>query len=141
MKNLVAVCCLVLLGGTTTAYAQSAKPRALDPLMSELTKVKWISNHDPGFGSPNDFYRLSKEFVKSHTPADFRRMVNHPNPLVRAMGLLGLAKTAKDESFMLLLSHSNDETVVRLQRGCLASEITMGEFAKSLLIDPDFLDP
>ena len=141
MKKLITVCCLLLLGGITTAQAQSATPVTLDPLMTQLLKVKWISNYDPGFGSPNEFYKLSKQFLKSHTTSDFRRMINHLNPIVRAMGLLCLAQTAKDDSFMVLLSHSNDGAVVYLSRGCFRSEITVGEFAKRLLINPDFLDP
>ena len=128
-----------MLAGITSAHAQSAK--ALDPAMTELMKVKWISNHDRGFGGGNEFYKLSKRFVKSHTPADFRRMVNHFNPVVRAMGLLCLAQTASDESLLVLLSRSNDDAVVYLHQGCLVSKITVGEFAKRLLIDPDFLDP
>jgi hypothetical protein len=138
MKNLVTV--LLLLAGVTTAYGQSAKPTSFDPLMTELARVKRISNYEPGFGSPNEFYKLSKEFLKSHTTADFRRMLNHFNPIVRAMGLLCLAQKEKDESFLILLAHTNDEAVVRLSQGCLVSEITIGEFAKRLLIDPDFLD-
>ncbi len=138
MKRLVTVCCLVILAALS-AQAQTAK--ALDPKITELMKVKWISNHDPGFGGGNEFYKLSKQFVKSHTAADFRRMVNHWNPIVRAMGLLCLAQTEKDESFHVLMSHSNDEAEVYLHQGCLVSKITVGEFAKRLLTEPDFLDP
>ena len=138
MKKLVTVCCLLLLGAIGIR-AQTAK--AFDPPMTELMKVKWISNHDPGFGGGNEFYKLSKQFVKSHTAADFRRMINHFNPIVRAMGLLCLAQTQKEESLELLLFHSNDETVVSLHRGCLMSKITVGEFAKRLISDPHFLDP
>ena len=131
---------VLLLAGVTTAHAQNSKPSSFDPLMTELVRVKWISNHDPGFGSPNEFYKLSKQFLATHTRADFLRMLNHFNPIVRAMGLLCLAQKQRDESFMILLAHTSDETVVRLSRGCLLSEITIGEFAKRLLIDPDFLD-
>lgn len=69
MKKLITVCCLLLLGGVTTAQAQSATPVTLDPLMTQLLKVKWISNYDPGFGSPNEFYKLSKQFLKSQRRA------------------------------------------------------------------------
>ncbi len=138
MKKLVPVCFLVVLGAIS-AHAQTAK--ALDPAMTELMKVKWISNHDPGFGGGNEFYKLSKQFVKSHTAADFRRMVNHFNPIVRAMGLLCLAQTEKDASLQILMSHSRDEAEVYLHEGCLMSKITVGDFAKRLLIEPDFLDP
>lgn len=136
MKKLI--CCLLLLASITTAQAQSARP--FDPLMTDLLKVKLISNHDPGWGTPNEFYKLSKQFSKTHTIADFRRMLNHVDPIVRAMGLLCVAQSAKDESFWVLLSHSDDKAVVYLHRGCLVSQITIGEFAKRLLVDPDFLD-
>ena len=140
MKKLITICCLLLLAGMTTAQAQqTAKP--LDPLMSDLLRVKWISNHDPGFGSPNEFYKLSKHFLGNYTTADFRRMLNDRNPIVRAMGLLCLAQSANDESLWVLLSHSEDKAVVYLHQGCLVSRITIGEFAKRLLVNPDFLDP
>ena len=138
MKKLLTVCCLVILSAISV-HAQTAQ--ALDPSMTELMKVKWISNHDPGFGGGNDFYKLSKQFMKTHTAADFRRMVNHFNPIVRAMGLLCLAQTEKDESLLILLSHAKDEAEVYLHQGCLVSKITVGEFAKRLLTEPDFLDP
>jgi hypothetical protein len=141
MKNVIAICCLVLFSNITITQAQSAKPRAFDPLMSKLLTVKWISNHDPGFGSSNDFYKLSKELLKTHELSDFRRMVNNRNPIVRAMGLLCLTQRASDESALLLLSYWNDEAVVYLHQGCLVRRITIGEFAQRLLSNPHFLDP
>ena len=139
MKNLIMAFCLVLFGDVTIAQSQSVKFRAFDPLMNRLVKVEWISNHDPGFGSPNEFYKLSKEFLQSHGPADFKRMVNHPNAIVRAMGLLCLTQTEGD--VLVLLTHWKDETVVWLSQGCMRSQITIGEFAQRLLRSPHFLDP
>ena len=141
MKNVIAICCLVLLSNIAITQAQSAKPRAFDPLMNKLVKVKWISNHDSGFGGSNEFYKLSKELLKSHERSDFRRMVNHRNPIVRAMGLLCLTQTASDENVLLLLSHWKDEAVVYLHQGCIVRKITIGEFAQRLLSNPHFLDP
>jgi hypothetical protein len=141
MKNVIIISCLVLVGNITIAQAQSAKPPAFDPLMNKLLTVKWISNHDPGFGGGNEFYKLSKELLSSHDRSDFSRMVNHRNPIVRAMGLLCLTQTASDENVLLLLSHWKDDEMVYLNQGCIVSKITIGEFAQRLLRNPHFLDP
>jgi len=108
--------------------------------MNKLLTVKWISNHDPGFGGSNEFYKLSKELMKSHDSSDFRRMVNQRNPIVRAMGLLCLAQTDKDQYFLLLLSHWKDTERVYLHQGCIVSRITVGEFVQRLFLDSHFLD-
>jgi len=140
MTNLIIVCSFVMLGGFGVADAQIAKPRALDPSMNKLLTVKWISNHNQGFGGSNDFYQLSKEFVKSHDSSDFRRMVNHRNPIVRAMGLLCLAQLDRDQYFLLLLSHWTDPEEVSLHEGCFVTRITVGEFVQRLFVNPHFLD-
>jgi len=140
MRNLITACCLTLLGSIAIAEAQSVKPRAFDPAMNKLLTVKWISNHNPGFGGSNEFYKLSKELMKSHDSSDFRRMVNQRNPIVRAMGLLCLAQTDKDQYFLLLLSHWKDTERVYLHQGCIVSRITVGEFVQRLFLDAHFLD-
>jgi len=140
MKNLITACCLSLLTSVAIAQAQSVRPRAFDPAMNRLLTVKWISNHDPGFGGSNEFYKLSKELLESHDSSDFRRMVNQRNPIVRAMGLLCLAQTDKDKYFLLLLSHWEDAEQVSLQQGCIVSKITVGEFVQRLFLNPHFLD-
>ena len=141
MRGLIIACCIVILGSFTVVEAQSIKPRAFDPLMSKLLKVTSISNHDPGFAGNNEFYKLSKEFLKTHDSADFRRMASNRNPIVRAMGLLCLAQTDPDQGFPLLLFHWTDQELVFFHRGCLLSQITVGEFVQALFVNPHFLDP
>src|SRR5258705_9894990 len=97
--------------------------------MIQLLKVKWISNHQAGWGGDNEFYKLSKELLSSHEPSDFRRMVNHRNPIVRAMGLLCLTQTASEENVLLLLSHWKDEAVVYLHQGCI---VCLEAFSRSI---------
>ena len=140
MKNMIIICCLVLVGNITIAQAQSAEPRAFDPLMNKLLTVNWISNHDQGFGGTNEFYKISRELLKDHDSSDFIRMVNQRNPIVRAMGLLCLAQTDKDKCFLLLLCHWKDAEQVSLHQGCIVSKITVGEFVQRLFLDPHFLD-
>lgn len=120
--------------------SQSSKPRGYDPLSTKLASVKWLSNHDPGFGS-NEFYKLSKEFLESHNPSDFKRMVYSRNPIVKAMGLLCLAQVDFDKYWLTLLSHWKDNEEIYLHQGCIASKVTIGEFAQRLLSNPYFLDP
>ena len=141
MKKILSVCCLVLLGNLGIALSQSSKPRGYDPLLTKLNSVKSLSNYDRGFGGSNEFYKLSKEFLDSHDPSDFRRMVNSRNPIVKAMGLLCLAQLDSDEYWFTLFSHAKDNEEVYLHEGCGVSRITIGEFAQRLLSNPHFLDP
>lgn len=141
MKRIVTICCLILLSNVGLAWSQSARPYRFDPLMTKLVSVKWLSNHGPGFGSGNEFYKLSKEFLESHNPSDFQRMLYSRNPIVKAMGLLCLAQTDSDKYWLVLLSHWQDNEEVHLHQGCIVSTITIGEFTQRLLLNPYFLNP
>jgi hypothetical protein len=140
MTNLIIACSFVMLCGFGVADAQVVRSRGFDPSMSKLLTVKWISNHNRSFGGSNDFYQLSKEFLKSHDSSDFRRMVNQRNPIFRAMGLLCLAQLDRDQYFLLLLSHWTDPEEVSLHEGCFVTRITVGEFVQRLLVNPRFLN-
>jgi hypothetical protein len=140
MKKILSVCCLVLLGNVAIALSQSSKPHEYDPLSTKLASVKWLSNHDPGFGGSNDFYKLSKEFLVSHNPSDFKRMLYSRNPIVKAMGLLCLAQVDPHKYWFTLLSHGKDNEEVYLHQGCIMSKVTIGEFTQRLLSNPYFLD-
>jgi len=139
MTNLIIACSFVMLCGFGVADAQVVRSRGFDPSMSKLLTVKWISNHNRSFGGSNDFYQLSKEFLKSHDSSDFRRMVNQRNPIFRAMGLLCLAQLDRDQYFLLLLSHWTDPEEVSLHEGCFVTRITVGEFVQRLLVNLAFL--
>ena len=142
MRYLITVCCFVMLGSFAVAEAQVSRPdRRFDPAMNKLLKVKWISNYDRGFGSDNEFYKLAKEFLNTRDSSEFRRMANQRNPIVRTMGLLGLAQTDWDQSFDLLLLHRQDPERVFLHQGCIVTQLTVGEFVQRLLVNPHFLDP
>jgi hypothetical protein len=141
MKRIVTICCLVLLGNVAIAYAQSARPRGFDPLSVKLASVKSLSNRDTGFGNGNEFYKLSKDFLESHNPSDFKRMVHSRNPIVKAMGLLCLAQLDSDKYWLTLLSRWKDNEEVYLHEGCIVSKITIGEFTQRLISNPYFLDP
>ena len=139
------ICLLLLAGCFTPIQGQRTKVRpAFDGLPSKLRKVMALSTHQPGWGS-NDFYKLSKEFLKNRTKTDFMFMLNDGNPIVRAMGLLCLAQTNAVEHFFehsfTLHGHTGDTEEVYLHDGCITSRITIGEFAKRLLQNPYFLEP
>ena len=141
MKNLITACVIAMLGSFAVVEAQDIKARGFDPAMNKLLTVKWISNHDPGFGGRNEFYKLSKELLQTHDTADFERMVNQRNPIVRAMGLLCLAQTDRDQYLLLFLAHWKDPERVALHQGCIVSQVTVGEFVQRLFVNPYFLDP
>ena len=134
--GLLFVCC------SAPVFAQGDRPRLLfDPLSAKLRAVKVLSNYDRGFGSRNDFYLLSKEFLEYRTVKDFKRMARDRNPIVRAMGLLCLARMDADEYSLMLALHPEDKEEVYFWQGCNVSRITVEEFARRLLSNPNFLDP
>lgn len=142
MKKAMFACCLLIVSGCTPALSQDFKARAFfDQLPAKLRSVKWLSNHDPSFGGGNEFYQLSKEFLRAYKVEDFERMIDDRNPVVRAMGLLCLAQVAAESHFLTLLSRMKDTEEVSLSEGCLVSRITVGEFARRLLSNPYMLDP
>jgi len=133
---------LLLVGLAAPVFAQGDKRDSFfDPLLRRLRVVKALSNYDRGFGSPNDFYVLSKEFLAGRSVKDFRRMVNDRNPIIKAMGLLCLAQTDADQLHLTLALHAEDNEEVYLWQGCNVSRITVGEFARRLTSNPYFLDP
>ena len=140
MRSLLGL--LLLAGCITPVLGQNAKKcPVFDNLPHKLRKITAISNHDPGWGGSNDFYKLSKEFLKKHTITEFRFMLNDRNPIVRAMGLLCLAQSNADEHDLELLLHTDDTEEIYLKNGCIISRITIGEFAQQLLRNPYFLEP
>ena len=141
MRNLITACVIAMLGSFAVVEAQHVKPRGFDPAMNKLFTVKWISNHDRGFGGDNEFYKLSKELLQTHDAADFERMVNQHNPIVRAMGLLCLAQTDRSQYVLLFLAHWKDPEQIALHQGCIVSQVTVGEFVQRLFVNPYFLDP
>lgn len=141
MRNLITACVIAMLGSFAVVEAQDIKARGFDPAMNKLLTVKWISNHDRGFGGDNEFYKLSKELLQTHDASDFKRMVYQRNPIVRAMGLLCLTQTDRDQYLLLLLAHWKDPEQVALHHGCIVWKITVGEFVQRLFVNPYFLDP
>ena len=142
MRRLMCACLLLFAGCVMPVLAQGAKPHPFfDQLPSKLRAVKALSNHDRGFGGSNDFYNLSKEFLRNRKVKDFKLMLHDRNPIVRAMGLLCLAQADADEHYLTLLLHTKDKEEVYLHEGCIVSKITVGEFARRLLDNPYFLEP
>ena len=141
MRKLMCAALLLLAGYVSPVVAQGDKQSFFDMLPTKLRAVKSLSNHDPGFGGGNDFYILSREFLRRGTVKEFKAMVRDRNPIVRAMGLLCLAQADTDGHYLTILLHTKDEEEVKLHEGCIVSMITVGEFARRLLNNPYFLDP
>ncbi len=141
MRNLLCASLLLLAGCVSPIFAQGERQPFFDPLPTKLRAVKYLSNHDRGFGGRNDFYLLSKELLSRGTVKEFKAMARDRNPIVRAVGLLCLAQTNADENYVMLLLHAKDKAEVYLHEGCIISKITVGEFARRLLGNPYFLDP
>ena len=140
MRNIICVALFLLVGCASPAIAQVDTRPFFDTLPARLRAVKSLSNHDPGFGGRNDFYLLSKEFLRRGTVKEFKAMARDRNPIVRAMGLLCLAQTDADEHYLTLLLHTKDKEEVYLHEGCIVSKITVGEFARRLQENPYFLE-
>jgi len=142
MRRLICACLLLFVGCVAPVLAQDARPHSFfDQLRAKLRAVKSLSNHDRGFGGSNDFYRLSKGFLRKREVKDFKMMLHDRNPILRAMGLLCLAQADADGHYLTLLLHTKDKEEVYLHEGCIISKITVGEFARRLLDNPYFLEP
>jgi len=60
------------------------------PLVAELRTLDSVSGRSIGIdGSPGPFFLLSLQFLDLAEDGDFERLVSDPQPIVRAMGLVG----------------------------------------------------
>ena len=96
---------LVLLAGSGSLAGE-------DPLAAEVEALAGLSSVEGEasgvFDSPGGFFARSEAFVARGERADFERLLAHRSPVVRAMGLFCLVRTAGADALPWLRRHLAD---------------------------------
>src|SRR5258706_1267855 len=138
-------------GTTPVPYSASSvavssevvQPAALDedsplfPLLAELRKLDQITGSAVGYGgAPGRFYLLSRNFLDKAKGPDFEQLAEDREPIVRAMGLLGLAQQSDERATRRIIAHLHDRArLAYFPGGCMGSTVPLGVFARELLAD------
>ncbi len=104
-----------------------------EQIIAKLRDVKYVTSRQVGWGrAPGEFHKLSKEAMTFGTAIDFASLLEDGNPVIRVMGLVGLAQTKLGNYTNLLKSRLGDEAEVNVMLGCGGHKATVGEIAKWL---------
>jgi hypothetical protein len=117
----------------------SETERRLSGLLGRLRKVHGITS----LAAVDEFYLLSREFLVVARPTDFEALAADREPIVRAMGLLGLAEGPREPARRHLIAHLGDTAPIERFRcgcvGCIPDQFPLGAFARELLADAHYL--
>jgi len=105
----------------------------------KLRTVKEVSSATPGWSPPGEFFKLSEELLRYGNEGEFKKLLEDENPIVKVMGLVCLAQLDFEKHSPILRAHAIDQEVVVLHDQCLVSNIRVGQIAKMLLENPNFL--
>ncbi|MHC4351479.1 MAG: ankyrin repeat domain-containing protein [Planctomycetota bacterium] len=110
---------------------------------AQLDNLGTVSGSAVGFAArPGAFYTISLILSEPFEEAEFLKMTRDDNPVVRAMGLICLARHDRTRYEETIQSFYSDRTEVRyMPMGCILGGTTLGELAMRILQDPDALDP
>jgi len=111
----------------------------LTSLVWKLRQAKTVSARSAGYGTGGEFFKLSEEVLLVGTGRDFRRMIEDENVIVKAMGLVCLARSGGEHGRELLRLHTSDARPVMVVKDCIVYDTTVGEIARRLLAEPNFL--
>lgn len=126
------------------AVAGSAPGQDWESMIAQLRKSDTISCSLVGFAhTPSENYALYQTIVSRGNSESFRRMLEDEHPVVRCVGLLGLAKKDGKKSIRALKEHFSDREVVSFVQYDIFSSMTVGSFAMRLVRDTNclVLDP
>jgi hypothetical protein len=109
----------------------------LAPLIEELGALRAITGQRVGSSAePGPFFVLSQKFMDAGRASDFEAMVRYPEPIVRAMGLWGLAQQSNERATATILGHVRDPAPIDYNPiGCVVDRVPLGIFARHLLTD------
>jgi len=107
-----------------------------------LDKLGGITGSAVGdMGEQGEFYTISNIIMNHLKEDEFIRMTKNTKPIIRAMGIVCLAKSdiKKYKSFIQSL-YNDTEEVGFLPHGCVISRISIGNFAKNIIEDSKFIE-
>jgi len=118
-------------------------PDEFNSAILHLRSVERIETPYIGFAAnpaPRRFYKLLKVCLTYGGTEDFKDLLKDANPMVRLMGLACLAKVDVARHAHVFESSMTDRGTVGMLQGCVASQVTVGELARRLVADPDYLE-
>lgn len=152
LKSFLLAAGLTLVSSTTSAQDPtfSVYPRMWRGLIpvsrfdAAVEKVRSLDRmtYRVGFGmTPGEFFRLSEECLHSGTIEDFNRLLTDRAPLVRVMGLIGLAHSvARLDLAKAAAALKGDTAVIIYTNGCVPDQTTtVADLARSLAADQFYL--
>lgn len=87
------------------------------------------------------FHALVGQLTAAATPAQLEALLAHDHVVVRAAGMVGLARTRGTEAVAALEARRRSDVRLAFQpQGCGVMEISEGELATRLLLDADLLE-
>lgn len=109
----------------------------------QLDHLGAVSGSAVGFAArPGAFYTISLILSEPFEEDQFLEMTQNDSPVVRAMGLICLARHDRTRYEKTIQSFYSDRTEVPyMPMGCIIGRETLGKLARSILEDPDALDP
>jgi hypothetical protein len=119
----------------------------LDNLIKEaahehLVELHGVSGSAVYYGAePGDFYTVSLILTEPFEEEKFLNMLQNDNPVVRAMGLICLAREnlplyAED----ILPLCTDTARVSYVPAGCVVTGITLDKLARNIIVDPNYLN-
>lgn len=110
--------------------------------MEHLKDVGIVSGYAVGYsGSPGDFYTISLIISEPFEEKIFMQFVQSDNPVIRAMGMICLARKDKLKYERQVHSFYKDTAEVKyVPMGCVISTITLDNLARKITEDPNELD-
>ncbi len=144
-KQMVAIIVVALVVSFSVAVHAGDRdtPDQFNSAVTHLRSVDRIETPYIGFSATparRRFYKLSKVCVTYGTAEDFKDLLGDRNPMVRAMGLACLVQVDPEAHEEVVRNHTADAGMIGMLEGCVASKITVGEFARRLIEDPEYLE-
>lgn len=113
-----------------------------DTAVEHLADLEEVSGYAVWYSAePGEFYTCSLILSTPFEEDMFLEMVRHDNPVIRALGLICLARedTSRYESTIRSF-YTDTAEVDYVPFGCVVTSITLNELAASIIDDPNLLD-
>ncbi len=111
-------------------------------IVGKIAATEWVAGSAIGEGGDESAYwQLSQGLLRVLSREDFRKMLSHRDPKVRAMGLYCLAQIDPTGSVELLKARlGRRDRFTCIAFGCIGAGTTEGRFALRLLHNARYLD-
>lgn len=143
IKRLIKNVNLLECGPASQSLAAAARFSAARAALLALPPESPVSGSHVGRGAqPGRFYVLSQELAETGQPAQLEALVSHERALLRAAGMVALARTQPPGAYEAIAARAQSQVELRYQPGgCDLRTIREGELAQALLANANLLDP